>query len=137
MTETESTPKKYGFQIDTVTIGFVSSVVEIYEDTVGETLGSQMFKQQLSLTVVDDIKSELSKQGYCERRLGSSLDSNSKLIIRMSRRDNLGFVQFNPNLDFNQKDAVLKDKADKMKNEFESRINEFLLNSGKGVELKI
>lgn len=137
MTEIESLPKYYGFKVDSVTADFVSDVLKIYEDTVGKTSGTQRFMQQFSLSEVNDIKNELTNNGYCERRLGSNLDTNSKLIIKRFHKDNLCVIKFNPNLDFKETDEAIKNRADKMKNEFDSRINEFLLTSGKGIELKI
>jgi hypothetical protein len=135
MAETEGSPKKYGFRIDSITSDFMSSVVRIYQDAVGETYGSISFMEQLAFGV-DDIQKELTNNGYCERRLGSKLDYNSKLIIRVSRPDNLCLAQFNPNLDMNQ-GAEIKEKAAQMKNKFESKINEFLISTGQGTELKI
>jgi hypothetical protein len=134
MAEVEGPPKKYGFQIDSITPDFMSSVVKIYQDAVGKTYGSTSFMEQLA-SGIDDIKKELTNNGYSERRLGSKLDYNSKLTIRVSHPDNLCLVQFNPNLNVNE-DAEIKDEATQMKNKFESQINEFLISSGQGTELK-
>lgn len=131
-------PKKYGVPINAITFDFMRNVIEIYENTVGKTSGTQRFTQQLMFEI-DDIKEDLKTMHFCERRIGSSLNSESKLVFRWEKHDqDLFFIQFNPNLEYHYppvENKVLDAKANKMKNDFESMINEFLINSGKGIEI--
>ena len=136
MSEVENSPKKYGFRIDTITPDFMSNVVRIYEETAGKTDGSQRFSQRLGFEV-DRIKNELIGRGFCERRLGSQVDFHSKLVNRSARKQDLYYFEFSPNLDSNERDNEgKKTQADEIRQKFRSKINEYLISSCLGSELK-
>jgi len=136
MSETEHPPKKLGIRVDTITVDFMNEIVKIYGDTVGKTSRLQTFSQNLGPVEIDDIKEDLVEKGYCERRLGSSLDTESKLVFKSTYRDDLYLIQFSPNLNSGLASKLEKAKANETVRQFALNINEFLTNSGLGIETK-
>jgi hypothetical protein len=136
MAETEKAPQTYGIALDSLSAGVMTGVVKIYQETVGETGSANQYKDQLVFGVekeIDDLKS----RGFTERRLGSTLNSHSKLEIRRSRENPSAFYfTFNPNLDPRERNNTeIRQSADNMRANFSSKVSEHLQSLGIGVEL--
>ncbi len=136
MTEKESAPKTYGIALESLSAAVMEKVVNIYQETVGETDSAKQYKDQLVFGIDDEINA-LSRNGFTERRLGSTLNSHSKLQIRRSRNNPSAFYfTFNPNLDPRERnDEEKRQAADNIKANFISKVSDYLQGSSMGVEL--
>lgn len=137
MSETENSPKQYGFKLDALTAGFLVDIVKIYENSVGKTSGTQGFIRQIDAKETDKIKNALFQKGFHERRIGSAIaGSDSKLEIRRANPSGLFYFKFNPNFDSNITSNENERKlADETGERFRSKVNEFLISTGLGSEL--
>ena len=136
MTETEKAPQTYGIVLDSLSVVVMTEVVKIYQETVGQTDSAKQYKDQLVFGVDNELN-DLKSRGFTERRLGSTLNSHSKLQIRFSRNNPGAFYfTFNPNLDPRERnDEEKRQAAENMKANFSSKVSEYLQVSGIGVEL--
>ena len=135
MSESENSPKQYGFRLDILTPDFIGKIAHIYQETMGETSSSNTFIQQIKAGGLKEITEGLSGKGHFEYRMGSSLPgSDSKLEIKTAYPSNLFYFNFKPNFDINEKDQDLIKCADEMNKKFKSKVNEYLISSGYGSE---
>lgn len=131
MPEAENVPKNYGIALSDLSTDVMKKVVEIYEETVGKTGGTEQYKEQLAFGIDREI-SDLKDRRFTDLRLGSKLTVHSKLTIKPSRtKPDAVYFSFNPNLNPQEK----KGNANEMMKRFNSKINDYLHGSGIGVEL--
>jgi hypothetical protein len=125
----------YGLLLSHLTPEILDEIARIYKQTVS---GRDFQDSSLdSRTEILQVRADLSRGNATEWRFGSKLTYNSKLTIRRDSRiedDQLVKFTFFPNLD-TMEENLFGDEPERLRQEFKSKVSDFLQSQGLAIPL--